>query len=97
MLPQLPIGQQDFRGIRETEALYVDKTRQIHRLLTAGKYFFLSRPRRFGKSLTLSTIKELFSGSRELFEGKRKSPPSPSIPTSWISWRPPPCCSRRAT
>ena len=69
MLPQLPIGQQDFRGIREDGALYVDKTRQIHRLVTAGKYFFLSRPRRFGKSLTLSTIKELFSGRRELFEG----------------------------
>ena len=69
MLPKLPIGQQDFRGIREEGALYVDKTEHIHRLVTAGKYFFLARPRRFGKSLTLSTINELFSGSRELFEG----------------------------
>ena len=97
MLPQLPIGQQDFRGIREGGSLYVDKTEPIQRLISAGKYFFLSRPRRFGKSLTLSTIKELFSGSRDLFEGLWKSPPSPSIPTSWMSWRPPPCCSRRAT
>ena len=69
MLPKLPIGQQDFRGIREERALYVDKTEHIHRLVTQGKYFFLARPRRFGKSLTLSTIKELFDGSRELFEG----------------------------
>ena len=69
MLPRLPIGQQDFRGIREDGALYIDKTRHIHRLVTAGKYFFLSRPRRFGKSLTLSTIMELFNGSQELFEG----------------------------
>ena len=69
MLPKLPLGQQDYRGIREEDKLYVDKTEQIHRLVTLGKYFFLARPRRFGKSLTLSTIKELFSGSRELFEG----------------------------
>ncbi len=69
MLPKLPIGQQDFRGIREESALYVDKTEHIYRLVTGGKYFFLARPRRFGKSLTLSTINELFNGSRELFEG----------------------------
>ena len=69
MLPKLPIGQQDFRGIAEKGYLYVDKTRLIHRLVTSGKYYFLSRPRRFGKALTLSVIKELFSGSRELFKG----------------------------
>ncbi len=68
MLPKLPIGQQDFRGIREEQALYIDKTEHIHRLLTTGKYFFLARPRRFGKSLMLSVIKELYSGSRELFK-----------------------------
>lgn len=49
--------------------LYVDKTRQIHELIVSGKYYFLSRPRRFGKSLTLSTIKEIFLGSQSLFEG----------------------------
>lgn len=68
MLPKLPIGQQDFRGIREGKYLYVDKTEDIHRLVTGGKYYFLSRPRRFGKSLTLSVIRELFEGSRELFK-----------------------------
>ena len=69
MLPKLPIGQQDFRGIREDGYLYIDKTEQIHRLVDSGKYFFLSRPRRFGKSLMLSVIRELYSGSRELFKG----------------------------
>ena len=70
MLPNLPIGQQDFGKIRSLGNLYVDKTRQIHELVTTGGgYYFLARPRRFGKSLTLSTIKELFTGSRELFKG----------------------------
>ena len=66
---KFPIGIQDFRELREGGYVYVDKTAQIHRILTGGKYFFLSRPRRFGKSLLLSTIKELYAGSRELFEG----------------------------
>ncbi|MCO6488590.1 MAG: ATP-binding protein [Phaeodactylibacter sp.] len=64
-----PVGIQDFRELREGKYQYVDKTQYIHHILTAGKYFFLSRPRRFGKSLLLSTIKELYFGSRELFEG----------------------------
>ncbi len=64
-----PIGIQDFRELREGEFQYIDKTQYIHRILTGGKYFFLSRPRRFGKSLLLSTIRELYSGSRELFKG----------------------------
>ncbi|MCO6487240.1 MAG: ATP-binding protein [Phaeodactylibacter sp.] len=64
-----PIGIQDFRELREGGYVYVDKTAYIHRMLAGGKYFFLSRPRRFGKSLLLSTIKELYAGSRELFEG----------------------------
>ena len=64
-----PIGIQDFRVLREGGYVYVDKTEHIHSILRSGKYFFLSRPRRFGKSLLLSTIKELYSGSRELFEG----------------------------
>lgn len=49
--------------------MYVDKTEQIHRIIIEGKYYFLARPRRFGKSLTVSTIAEIFSGSRELFRG----------------------------
>jgi len=68
-MKKLPIGIQTFSEIREEGYLYVDKTEQIHRLISSGKYFFLSRPRRFGKSLTLSTIKEIYSGSRRLFQG----------------------------
>ncbi len=64
-----PIGLQDFRKIREGGYLYVDKTRLIHTLIESGSYYFLSRPRRFGKSLLLSTIKEIFSGDKELFKG----------------------------
>ncbi len=63
-----PIGLQSFREIREGNFLYIDKTERIHRLIDSGKYYFLSRPRRFGKSLLLSTIKEIFSGSKELFK-----------------------------
>jgi hypothetical protein len=63
-----PIGIQDFREIRTKGYHYFDKTAFIHRILTEGKHYFLSRPRRFGKSVLVSTIKEIFSGSRELFE-----------------------------
>ncbi len=69
-MPQkLPIGIQTFRKIREEDYLYVDKTECIHRLIASGGYFFLSRPRRFGKSLTLSTIKSIYRGERDLFQG----------------------------
>lgn len=64
-----PIGIQSFRQIREGGYIYVDKTVQIHQLVCAGKYYFLSRPRRFGKSLLISTMEEYFRGSRELFSG----------------------------
>lgn len=63
-----PIGQQDFKGIREGGYAYVDKTDYI-RLLLNNKYYFLSRPRRFGKSLFLSTLHYFFSGERNLFRG----------------------------
>ena len=69
MKQKLPIGIQSFREIRTNQLLYVDKTEAIFRLTESGKYFFLSRPRRFGKSLTLSTLKELFTGQKELFDG----------------------------
>ncbi|MEN9414078.1 MAG: hypothetical protein RLZ62_382, partial [Bacteroidota bacterium] len=59
-MKKLPIGIQTFRKIRDGGYLYVDKTEQIHRLISSGSYYFLSRPRRFGKSLTLSTIREIF-------------------------------------
>ncbi|HTN35829.1 MAG TPA: AAA family ATPase [Arachidicoccus sp.] len=69
MLRKYPIGLQSFREIREGGYVYIDKTEVIHRLVQTGKYYFLSRPRRFGKSLLVSTIEELFSASQELFEG----------------------------
>jgi hypothetical protein len=68
-LQKLPIGIQDFRTVIEDGYKYVDKTRYIHSLVTSGKFFFLSRPRRFGKSITIATLHELYSGSRELFQG----------------------------
>jgi Predicted AAA-ATPase len=68
-MQNLPVGEQSFKNIRERDLLYVDKTRLIHRLITGGSYYFFSRPRRFGKSLTLATIHEIFNGHRHLFEG----------------------------
>ncbi|OQX06455.1 MAG: hypothetical protein BWK73_30845, partial [Thiothrix lacustris] len=66
---QLPIGIQTFREIRENGHYYVDKTALILDLTRGGKYYFLSRPRRFGKSLLLDTIKEVFEGNEPLFQG----------------------------
>ncbi len=64
-----PIGIQSFEKLRRDGYVYVDKTMHIHRLVTTGSYYFLSRPRRFGKSLLLSTMKAYFQGKKELFEG----------------------------
>lgn len=64
-----PVSEQNFRNLRNNGYLYVDKTEYIHRLATPGGYFFLSRPRRFGKSLLISTMEEFFRGNRELFKG----------------------------
>ena len=72
MLPQnrkLPIGIQTFGDIRTNGYLYVDKTALIWQLANMGKPFFLSRPRRFGKSLLVSTVEAYFQGKKELFEG----------------------------
>ena len=66
---KLPIGMQTFRQLREENCYYIDKTAYIRRLLDEGKHYFLSRPRRFGKSLFLDTLKELFEGNEVLFEG----------------------------
>ena len=66
---RLPIGIQTFCKLREQNHYYVDKTAYIWRLLDEGKYYFLSRPRRFGKSLLLDTLKELFEGNEPLFRG----------------------------
>ena len=64
-----PIGIQNFESIRKDGYVYVDKTALIHRLATTGKYYFLSRPRRFGKSLLVSTMEAYFKGRKELFKG----------------------------
>ncbi len=66
---RLPIGIQTFRKLREQDCYYVDKTPYIERLLHEGTHYFLSRPRRFGKSLFLDTLKELFEGNEALFAG----------------------------
>lgn len=64
-----PIGIQNFGEIRRNGYAYVDKTALLYKLVSEGKYYFLSRPRRFGKSLFLSTLKSYFCGEKELFDG----------------------------
>jgi hypothetical protein len=64
-----PLGIQTFSEIREENYLYLDKTALIHDLINFGKVYFLSRPRRFGKSLLISTLEALFSGKKALFDG----------------------------
>ena len=64
-----PIGIQSFEHLRQSGYTYVDKTQLVYQLATTGKYYFLSRPRRFGKSLLLSTLKAYFEGKKELFDG----------------------------
>ena len=69
MKRKLPIGIQTFREIRDENHYYVDKTGYAARLIEEGKHYFLSRPRRFGKSLFVDTVKELFEGNEPLFRG----------------------------
>ena len=64
-----PIGIQSFEKIRKNGFFYVDKTALIYQLVTTGSYYFLSRPRRFGKSLLISTLEAYFRGKKELFKG----------------------------
>jgi hypothetical protein len=68
-MKKLPIGIQTFSKIIKDNCVYVDKTRHIAELIQSGEYFFLSRPRRFGKSLLISTLSEIFSGNQALFQG----------------------------
>ena len=64
------IGNQDFKSLREDGCVYIDKTSYIDKIINSGtKFYFLARPRRFGKSLFLSTLKNFFEGRRELFYG----------------------------
>ena len=64
-----PVGEQDFAKIRTEKLVYVDKTEILYQLVTSRSYYFLSRPRRFGKSPMLSTLRYYFEGRRELFQG----------------------------
>ena len=67
-MKSLPIGIQTFEKIRRQDFLYIDKTGYFNRLIQGG-YFFFSRPRRFGKSLLISTLEALFQGKKDLFDG----------------------------
>jgi len=67
-MKKLPIGISDFKELINVNYIYVDKTEYIYKLINSGKYYFLSRPRRFGKSLLISTIRYLFEGQKELFK-----------------------------
>ncbi|MDR0307393.1 MAG: AAA family ATPase [Chitinispirillales bacterium] len=81
----LPIGIQDFISIREDGYVYVDKTERIHQLITgSGRAFFLSRPRRFGKSLLCSTLEAVFQGRRELFQ---EIAGRPSLAINSLDWQ----------
>ncbi|MCL1918102.1 MAG: ATP-binding protein [Peptococcaceae bacterium] len=68
-MKKLPLGIQNFREIIQRKYLYIDKTQYIYNLFHDAKYYFLSRPRRFGKSLLIDTISEVFSGDKDLFRG----------------------------
>ena len=68
-MQKLPIGIQNFENIRTNNYLYVDKTKHLMEMIEKGECYFLSRPRRFGKSLTLSTLEAMFQGKAELFKG----------------------------
>ena len=68
-MTKYPIGLQNFQGLREDGYVYIDKTAFVYEMANTGKYYFLSRPRRFGKSLLISTIEAYFQGKKELFKG----------------------------
>ena len=77
-----PVGIQNFEEIRKGNYLYIDKTALIYRLVESGKYYFLSRPRRFGKSLLISTLEAYFQGRKDLFEGLAME----TLETEWTEY-----------
>ena len=77
-----PIGIQTFEKIRDNHAIYVDKTAIIYRLVKSCSYVFLSRPRRFGKSLLVSTLRSYFEGRKDLFEGLAID----QLENEWVSY-----------
>lgn len=75
MSPRLyPIGIQNFESLRKDGYLYIDKTALIYQMVTTGRYYFLSRPRRFGKSLLVSTVEAYFQGKKNCSRGWRWPP-----------------------
>ena len=82
IMMKYPIGIQSFEQLREDGYVYVDKTDLVYKLVTTGKIYFLSRPRRFGKSLLVSTLKNYFLGRRDLFEGLAIS----SLEKEWLEY-----------
>ena len=83
---KLPIGVQDFGGLRRDGYIYVDKTEYIYKLVHTGKQYFLSRPRRFGKSLLLSTLRAYWEGKKELFSGLMIDQLEQADPNAWTSY-----------
>ncbi|MGM9846809.1 MAG: AAA family ATPase, partial [Muribaculaceae bacterium] len=69
VLKRLPVGIQTYEKLVNNNCLYVDKTEYIYKMINLGSYIFLSRPRRFGKSLLVSTLQSYFEGKKELFKG----------------------------
>jgi hypothetical protein len=67
-MKKLPLGRQNFEDIIKEDLLYVDKTDRVYNIITKGSLYFLARPRRFGKSLLISTFRHLFEGKKELFK-----------------------------
>ena len=80
---KLPIGIQDFESLRKDNYVYVDKTECIYKLVHSGNPYFLSRPRRFGKSLLLSTLRAYFEGKKELFAGLKIMELEGDGPDAW--------------
>ena len=68
-MKKLPIGVSTLQKIRDDDCVYVDKTAYVQQLIESGTYYFLSRPRRFGKSVLVDTLQAYFEGKKELFEG----------------------------
>ena len=85
---KMPIGVQDFEDLRRNKYVYVDKTNYVYRLAQMGKVYFLSRPRRFGKSLLLSTLKQYFLGNKDIFKGLAIERLEEENPTSFdkVAW-----------
>ena len=83
---KLPVGIQDFEKIIKSGNLYIDKTEFIYRLVHTEVPYFLSRPRRFGKSLLLSTMKAYWEGKKELFKGLKIEELEKNNPDAWIKY-----------